>query len=111
MLAILTVAASGSGIPMCVSLLARAAEPCAMHQHKSGHGAAVIAGHDVGDACHNDAEPGCVSGGTCPAGGSAASLAAQPVLSAPAFAADAAFTIDPTPHSFFSAPLPPPPQV
>jgi hypothetical protein len=88
-----------------------AAQPCAMHQHAGGHGAEVMAAHDTGDACHTDAAPSCAAGGTCPAGGPVAPLAARPALLAPGLGADAPFTIDPAPHSFFSTPLPPPPQV
>ncbi len=109
-LAILTVAASGSGLPMCVSLLARASAPCAMHEHQRGGGAQLVVGHAMSNACHDDADVGCASGGTCPTSGTAAPLAARPALSAPVLVHGAALPIDRTPHSFFSAPLPPPPQ-
>jgi hypothetical protein len=113
----LTVAASGSGLPMCVSLLATAA-PCTMHQHERGshdaHGAQLVpgGGHDMDGACHSgDGDIGCATGGTCPTGATAAPLAVRPVLSASGLGADAASTIDPAPHSFSSAPPPRPPRV
>jgi hypothetical protein len=96
---------------MCVSLLARAAQPCAMHQHERGGAAQVMAGHEAGDTCHGEADLGCASGGTCPTSGTAAPLAAQPALLATALGRDATFTLDPTPHSFSAAPGTPPPQV
>src|SRR5881296_3491400 len=74
----LAAAAQGGGVPMCASLLAEAAAPCAMHM------AAVHSTHDVTvatvvavpaghGACHVDAASlGCAAGGTCPTGGTAA---------------------------------------
>ena len=107
----LTVAASGSGLPTCVTLLAPASQRCPMHRHERGGGAQLKVGDEAGDGCHSDADVGCATGGTCPASGTAAPLATQTVLPAPALGRDAASTTDPAPHSFFSAPLPPPPLV
>src|SRR5438270_10809904 len=72
----LSVATAGSGLPMCVSLLAQAAAPCDMH---SGHNGAATHEHAVhlaalvaqgsGQACHQDAAGhGCSAGRTCPTG-------------------------------------------
>src|SRR6266540_5272265 len=74
----LSVATAGSGLPMCISLLAQAAAPCdmhsshngaAMHQHAAQHGALVT--QASGQACHQDAGLGCAAGTTCPTGGPA----------------------------------------
>ena len=73
----LVAAVQGSGVPMCASLLAEAATPCAMHSTSMEHAhdpaaailVAVPAGHG---ACHVDAASlGCAAGGTCPTGGTA----------------------------------------
>ena len=108
------VAASGSGLPMCVTLLARAAEPCPMHEHSQGggthHAVQVVAGHPIGDPCHSDADLGCATGGNCPTGGTAAQLGAQPPLSSNRLARAEASVIDGALHSFLSPPAPPPPQ-
>jgi len=103
----------GSGLPMCVSLLARAAEPCAMHQHDqnghTAHSVQVVAGD--ADACHSgDGTTGCATDGTCPTGGTAAP-AARAGLSAPRLAPNKTPLSDPTYLSFLSPPLSPPPQV
>jgi len=113
----LTVALSGSGLPMCASLLAQAAEPCAMHEHASGHAGhgplapQVVAGHAADDACHGrDGDLGCATGGTCPAGGVAAPFAAAPLVTTGGLAPDVPPSPDATYHSFLSPPAPPPPQ-
>src|SRR3989442_11800123 len=73
-LAVLAVAAWGGGAPMCASLLAEAAAPCAMHRpgvHRAHHpGVATVVAASAGHgACHVDAaSPGC----TCPTSGTAA---------------------------------------
>jgi hypothetical protein len=116
----LTVAASGSGLPMCASLLAQVAEPCAMHEHASGHAGhgplapnppQVVAGHAADDACHGrDGDLGCAAGGTCPAGGVAAPFATAPVVTRGGLAPDVTPAPDATYDSFLSPPAPPPPQ-
>src|SRR5437763_9917041 len=72
----LSVATAGSGLPMCVSLLAQAAAPCDMHSDHSGapththaaHLGALVA-QPSGQACHQDASGlGCAAGSTCPTG-------------------------------------------
>ena len=74
----LVAAVQGSGVPMCASLLAEAATPCAMHSTSVEHAhdpatailVAVPAGHGT---CHVDAGAlGCAAGGACPTGGIAA---------------------------------------
>jgi len=114
-LAILAVATSGSGLPMCLSLLARAAEPCAMHQHEPGghhpHGARVAPAHGMDDACHTgDGDIGCATGGSCPTGGTAAPFAAAAVLPTSDPTRLVIPTIQRAHLSFLSPPLPPPPQ-
>src|SRR3989442_8175488 len=75
----LVVAAAGSGVPMCVSLLAQAVAPCEMHSGHNGaathehaaHLAALVA-QSSGQACHQDATGlGCAAGSACPTGGPA----------------------------------------
>src|SRR5947208_12422678 len=75
----LSVATAGSGLPMCISLLAQTAAPCDMHSGHSGaamhehaaHVAALVA-QPSGQACHQDpAGLGCATGSTCPSGGPA----------------------------------------
>lgn len=110
---ILAATLTGSGLPMCVSLLARAAEPCVMHEHdQNAHTAdavRVAAGH-ADDACHSgDGNLGCATGGTCPTGGTAAP-AAHARLSAPRVALDKTPMIYQAYPSFLSPPLSPPPQ-
>lgn len=113
-LAILATVLSGSGLPMCVSLLARAVEPCAMHQHEqaghAAHGAQVAASH-ADDSCHpGDGNTGCATGGACPTGGTAAPVA-HAGLSTPRAALDSTPVLDQPYPSFLSPPLSPPPQV
>jgi len=110
--AALAVVLSGSGLPMCVSLLARAAEPCPMHQHqRGGPGAEIVAGHDMDGGCHSDAgDVGCATGGTCPTGGAAAPVAAEAVLATSRPTRAVTPELDQAHLSFVSPPLPPPPQ-
>src|SRR6266480_6712837 len=72
----LSMATAGSGLPMCVSLLAQATAPCDMH---SGHKGGATYGHSAhlaalvpqasGQMCHQDATGlGCAAGTTCPTG-------------------------------------------
>ena len=113
--AILAVAAAGAGVPMCVSLLARAATPCAMHTDPGAPGH----DHDVGisitaapvghDTCHDDAQTvGCAAGGVCPSGvtGALSSMQIDGVAS-PSHAF--VFASTDGHESFIAAPLPPPP--
>jgi hypothetical protein len=100
---------------MCVSLLARAAEPCAMHQHQRGghdaHGAQVAPAHDMDGACHSGAGViGCATGGSCPTGGNAAPLAAAAILPTSGPTRLVTPAIEEAHVSFLSPPLPPPPQ-
>jgi hypothetical protein len=114
--AALVVAAQGGGVPMCVSLIAAAAAPCAMHTHAAApaHDAQVAtlsaapSGHK---ACHADgATFGCATGGACPGGGTAAPVWANvPVAVGAASRADVprpAFAL----ISYLAPPLSPPPQ-
>src|SRR5947208_7617879 len=73
----LSVATAGSGLPMCVSLLAQAAAPCDMHSGHKGaatheHAAHLVAlvAQSSGQACHQDDATGlgCAAGSTCPTG-------------------------------------------
>lgn len=114
--AALAVATQGSGVPMCVSLLAEAAAPCAMHMpgthqmHDAGVATLVAAPAGHG-ACHVDAASlGCAGGGSCPTGGTAAPswitvpivprAASRMVASGPSSAL----------VSYLAPPLAPPPQ-
>ena len=106
----LAVVASGSGIPMCASLLAHAAEPCAMHEHTRGHGATSMAGH-TDDACHTDAAPSCAGGGTCAAGGTAVALQGTSILPTSGPTRTIPPAIERQYSSFVSTPLPHPPQI
>jgi len=117
--AALALAAQGSGVPMCVSLLAEAVAPCAMHapgaQTHPTHDAriATIAAAPSGHgACHLDAaNTGCTAGGGCPTGGTAVpvwshiSLVSRAPARATALESVAALV------SYLPSPLSPPPQV
>jgi hypothetical protein len=114
--AVLAVASQGSGMPMCVSLLAEAAAPCAMHMPSTHQmhdvGVATLVAAPAGHgACHVDAASlGCAAGGSCPTGGTAAPswinvpivprAASRMVASGPSSA----------PISYLAPPLAPPPQ-
>jgi len=114
--AALAVAAQGGGAPMCVSLIAKAVEPCAMHTH----GAASAHDFDVAtlspaplgnDACHADAESlGCAAGGTCPTGGPVAPVSATPPPALRASICVAPLGIASRFHSYLAPPPSPPPQ-
>jgi len=115
-LAALSVAAAGGGVPMCVSLIARATAPCAMHTEHAGspahHVAATVHGAPSGDAsCHGDAQsPGCATGGACPSGGPAAPVCGAPAVAVAAPDHQTAFASAAAHLSFVAPPLPPPPQ-
>src|SRR5438093_13436957 len=114
--AALAVATQGGGVPMCVSLLAETAVPCAMHlpgMHGTHHasGATLVAAPAGQGACHVDAASlGCAAGGTCPTGGTAAPA----WLNMPIAPRVASRTGAPGPSSalisFLAPPLAPPPQ-
>ncbi len=114
--AALAVATQGGGVPMCVSLLAEAAAPCAMHStgvhrtHNPGAATIVAASAEHG-ACHVDAAtPGCAVGGTCPTGGTAApAWINNPIAPRAAFRTVAAGPASAL-ISFLAPPLAPPPQ-
>ncbi|MGH7672489.1 MAG: hypothetical protein ACREMC_06285 [Gemmatimonadales bacterium] len=105
---------SGSGLPMCASLLAQTAQPCGMHQHAehhAAHGPQIVPDHPGDDACHPaDGAVGCAAGGTCPAGGTAAPLAARSLVTALGATRAAAPGRTSEHRSFLSPPTPPPPQ-
>src|SRR3989449_9201842 len=101
----LSAATAGSGLPMCVSLLAQAAAPCHMHSRHSGTGMHQHAAHlsalvpqTLGQACHQDAAGfGCAAGSTCPTGGPATAAWARVPLALRA----ASRTAGPGPDSAF----------
>ena len=83
--AALAVAAAGGGLPMCISLLAHAGAPCAMHSARNDAAmlgqapqlTAVVAQAPV-HACHPDAAGlGCVAGSACATAGPAAPAGAK----------------------------------
>ena len=114
----LSIAATGSGLPMCLSLLAQAAAPCAMHSvsrggapHEHAPQFAALVAQTAGHACHQDAAGlSCTAGSTCPTGGPAA-----PVWAGTPVALDGACRIGvlgPVAAfaSYLAPPLSPPPQ-
>ena len=114
----LSVATAGSGLPMCVSLLAQAAAPCDMHSDHSGapththaaHLAALVA-QPSGQACHQDASGlGCAAGSTCPTGSPATGVWAK--VSVGLCAASRTGVVGPSTTfvSYLAPPLSPPPQ-
>jgi len=114
----LSVTTAGSGLPMCVSLLAQAASPCDMHSGHSGatthehaaHLAALVA-QGSGQACHQDAAGlGCATGSTCPSGGAATLAWAKVSVGLPAASRTGVLGPDTTLISYFAPPLSPPPQ-
>jgi hypothetical protein len=114
--AALTVAAQGGGVSMCVSLIAEATAPCAIHTHAAspGHDAhiatlsAAPSGHE---ACHADAASfGCAVGGTCPTGAAAVPAFAAPALTIASLGRAPVLAVGRGHTSFVAPPLPPPPQ-
>ena len=109
----LSVAAAGSGLPMCVSLGAGAAPPCDMHR---GSQPTLVTGasvHSQGSPhnCHQDVPGlGCLGAGACPTAdpGTPVRPAAPIVLRA----AIRANVPEPTDAlvSYLAPPLSPPPQ-
>ena len=114
----LSVATAGSGLPMCVSLLAQAAAPCDMH---SGHNGAATHEHAVhlaalvaqgsGQACHQDAAGlGCAAGSTCPTGSPATGVWANVSVGLRAESRTRVLRPASTLISYLAPPLSPPPQ-
>jgi len=109
-------AAQGGAVPMCVSLLAEAAAPCAMHMpgmHGTRHaGVATLAAAPAGHgACHVDAASlACAVGGSCPTGGTAAAtwidLPIVPQVASRRAAPGSTSAL----ISYLAPPLAPPPQ-
>src|SRR5438552_4938709 len=114
----LSAATAGSGLPMCISLLAQAAAPCDMHSGHSGaamhehaaHVAALVA-QPSGQACHQDpAGLGCATGSTCPSGGPATLAWAKVSVSVRAALRTGVPEPSSTFVSYLAPPLSPPPQ-
>lgn len=114
--AALTVATAGGGLPMCASLLAQTAAPCAMHTEHLGSAANTSSGPALsapsGHAtCHADASSaGCAAGGVCPAGGTAAPIADAAPLGLGGLALRTGLQAIAAHRSFVAPPFPPPPQ-
>lgn len=114
----LSVATAGSGLPMCVSLLAQAAAPCGMHSGHNGAATHKHAAHLValvaqrsGQACHQDVTGlGCAAGSTCPTGGPATARWAKVSVGLRAAVRTGVPGPDTTFVSYFAPPLSPPPQ-
>lgn len=110
----LALTASGSGLPMCLSMLAQSRGPCDMHARHGTHGAAQLVQAEAMPplgACHaGDQGAGCSTAGSCPSAGAAAIAHAEWALATrlPTRAAlqppAGAFA------SFRAPPLSPPPQ-
>src|SRR2546426_2776835 len=114
----LSVAAAGSGLPMCVSLLAQAAAPCDMHSsHNSAathehaaHLTALVA-RGSGQAGHEDAAGlGCAAGSTCPTGSPATAVWAKVSVGLPAASRTGVLGPSSSLVSYLAPPLSPPPQ-
>ena len=114
----LSVGTAGSGLPMCVSLLAQAAAPCDMHSGHNGaathehaaHLAALVA-QGSGQACHQDAAGlGCAAGSTCPTGSPATGVWAKVSVGLRAESRTGVLTPASTLISYLAPPLSPPPQ-
>jgi len=114
--AALAVAAEGGGVPMCASLLAEAAVPCAMHGagvHRAHHPgvASVVAASAGHGACHVDAaSPGCAAGGTCPTSGTAALVWIHIPIAPRGVSRTVAAGPSSALISYLAPPLAPPPQ-
>ena len=114
----LSVATAGSGLPMCVSLLAQAAAPCDMHSGHNGaathehaaHLAALVA-QGSGQACHQDAAGlGCAAGSTCPTGSPATGVWANVSVGLRAESRTGVLRPASALISYLAQPLSPPPQ-
>jgi len=113
-----SVATAGSGLPMCISLLAQAAAPCDMHSDHNGaathehsaHLAALVA-QPSGQACHQDATGlGCATGSTCPSGGPATLAWAKVPIALRAESRTGVLRPASALISYLAPPLSPPPQ-
>ncbi len=115
---ILSVATAGSGLPMCISLLAQAAAPCDMHSghdgaptHKHAAHVAALVPLPSGQACHQDAAGfGCAAGSTCPTGSPATTAWAKVSVGLRAASRTGVLEPDTTFVSYLAPPLSPPPQ-
>ena len=114
----LSVATLGSGLPMCVSLLAQAAAPCDMHSGHNGapthqhaaHLAALVA-QPSGQACHQDATGlGCAAGSTCPTGGPATGVWATVLVGVHVASRPGVPETSTAFASYLAPPISPPPQ-
>jgi hypothetical protein len=114
----LCVATAGSGLPMCVSLLAQAVTPCDMHSRHNGapththaaHLAALVA-QPSGQACHQDATGlGCAAGTTCPTGSPATAVWVEVSVGVRAASRTGVLGPSTTFVSYLAPPLSPPPQ-
>ena len=117
--AALVVAAAGSGVPMCVSLLAQAVAPCEMHSGDIGAAAHDHAAHVVAVAapasgqssCHQDvAGLGCAAGSACPTAGPAAPAPATVPIGVRVASHTGALGPAANLISYLAPPLSPPPQ-
>ena|SRR5438128_3220184 len=116
--AALVVAVAGSGVPMCVSLLAQAVAPCEMHSGHIGAAAHDHAAHVVavaapasGQACHQDAAGlGCAAGSACPTAGPAAPAWASVLIGVRVPSRPGVFGLPSDLVSYLAPPLSPPPQ-
>jgi len=114
----LFVATGGSGLPMCVSLLAQAAAPCDMHSghngapsHKHAAHLAALVAQGSGQACHQDAAGlGCAAGNTCPTGGPATAVWARVSMGVRATSRMGVLGPSTAFVSYLAPPLCPPPQ-
>ncbi len=114
----LSVAATGSGVPMCLSLVAQATAPCEMHSSHdrtptpapTAQSSWLVAQHPQ-HACHPDAPGlGCAAGGASPTAGPAA--AAWNHIQVILRAASRVTVLEPvsTVLSYLAPPPSPPPQ-
>ncbi|HYU02114.1 MAG TPA: hypothetical protein VEK85_17220 [Gemmatimonadales bacterium] len=116
--AIISVGSTGTGLPMCLSLLAQAAAPCAMHAtHPGGathqHAAQLTAlvAPVPGQACHQDvAGLGCTTRIACPTAGAATPARTRASFALPAASRFGLAGPDSGFASFLAPPLSPPPQ-
>ena len=116
--AALSVATSGSDLPMCLSLVAQAAAPCQMHggRHRhEAHPAAPASGNVLSQApaptCHTDAGAlGCAAGAACPTSGPASAAWVGTGLVARSASRVVALTVASAFASYVAPPLSPPPQ-
>jgi hypothetical protein len=108
--------AQAGGAPMCASLVAEAAAPCAMHMrgmHETNDAgvATVVAAPTEQGACHVDAASlGCAAGGSCPTGGTTAPAWINIPIVPRAASRVAAPGQSSALMSYLAPPLAPPPQ-